>query len=179
MSIESYTFHMEKIESLETMQELQELNEESPPLWLKEKVQKSIDTYFDPKEFEKDPEFYEKFGIRFFKKYLPTSGDIVSNLVWKKVFRENFVNKNLKSVEGMIAATKVYEMIHIALFAVFAMSIGNELAQGSFGDAATSTALNTIVNVYPIMLQRYNRGRLTKVQKKMTEQKNPASDPIT
>ena len=42
------------------------------------------------------------------------------------------------------------------------------LARGDFADAASILLLNLVINVYPTMVQRYNRGRILRVLKQDT-----------
>jgi hypothetical protein len=128
--------------------------------WVRLRIPES---YWEPKLFERrnSASFYEKVGIRFFKRYLPTIGDLVRKL--------SSVHKN--SLGGG-ASDEAGDKI---LLATELWTRKNETAHllGGLGMAAlvflpgatTSSVLlvqlgNLLVNVYPILLQRYNRARL-------------------
>lgn len=53
------------------------------------------------------------------------------------------------------------ETNHVMMFLVVMLVIAHAIVRG-WWDAATWTLLfNILINGYPVMLQRYNRGRLT------------------
>jgi hypothetical protein len=139
----------------------QENQLEPPPAWFGSLVKKVTDLWFDPKSFENE-EMYEKLGIRTFKKYIPT-GEVTSKLVWKLTHENAFIGgsseRDLRNFEKF---TRIYEAIHLSFLPIVAASIGISLSKGDLGSAAFTAAINILVNVYPILLQRYNRLRLYK-----------------
>jgi hypothetical protein len=119
--------------------------------------------YFKPKkiEFYRNKTIYEFIGIRLYKKYLPTTGDIARkwrNIVQIKLNKSGRINE-LYRYERQ---TRNYELRHIigtvAFITVFFI-IDKRL---SFPDLVFLTALNLYVNIYPIFLQRHNRIRIIK-----------------
>ena len=73
---------------------------------------------------------------------------------------ENRLIWNKLSVKLCEKYTRIYESIHVAAcFGYFVPSIMLHLANDDYKKAAYSFAINTVFNIYPIMLQRYNRGR--------------------
>ena len=134
---------------------------EPPPAWFGGLVKKATDFWFDPKSFESE-EMYEKLGIRTFKKYIPT-GEVTSKLVWKLTHQNAFIGgsseKDLRNFERF---TRIYETIHLYFLPIAAASIGISLSRGDLGSAAFTAGMSTLVNVYPVLLQRYNRLRLYK-----------------
>jgi hypothetical protein len=121
------------------------------------------ESYWEPKLFERrnGASFYEKIGIRFFKKYLPTSGDLVRRL--------SPINKNSlaggvsevsgdKNLLGYEFWTRKNETVHLMG--------GLAMAALVFIPGGTTTSIllvqlgNLLINVYPVLLQRYNRARL-------------------
>ena len=105
---------------------------------------------------------YENLGIKTFKKYIPT-GDIASKLVWKLTHKNVFIarssEQDLRNYEKW---TRIYETIHLSFLPIMAASIGFSLPMGDLGAAAFMAGINTLVNVYGVLLQRYNRLRLYK-----------------
>ncbi len=146
-------------------------DEEQTPLWLRETTKRIADAWFDPKSFE-SPEAYERLGVKTIKRYMPTGGDIVTRLVRKMVGGGGWVRGNLESLKDMEHFTRLYEGAHIAAFALLSANIGLELASGDTKTAAAVTALNIATNVFPIMLQRYNRLRLYRAIHRMEEKQN-------
>jgi len=134
---------------------------EQAPGWFKQTVGKITDAWFDPKSFEENPELYEKLGVRTYKKYMPISGDVVYRAVYKKLGAPDWARHgNLQSLKNMERFTRVLEAGHEAGLAIWASGIGLMLANGHIKEAAFWGGMNMLVNVYPIMLQRYNRSRL-------------------
>jgi len=162
--------------------ELPEEKEEAPPSWFKKMLDSIVDTMedpkkiFTPKQFE-SPELYEKLGIRTFKKYLPTTGDLMYKYVWKKLGESDQVTLKPDSVEKALNTTRAVEITHYAFLAIFSMYMYDYYESGNMTMLAVTTTLNALVNVYPIMLQRYNRMRLiglkNKIEKRSQEKKQP------
>jgi hypothetical protein len=134
---------------------------EQAPSWFKETVKTVTDAWFDPKSFEENPEVYEKLGIKTFKKYLPTTGDLTMRLVRKRFSDAGFIKSaSVEALKDYEKFTRVYEGIHTTFLGVGGAIMADQLAEGRIGAAAFTAGINTLVNVYPIMLQRYNRSRL-------------------
>jgi len=148
----------------------QQENLETPPSWFSDTVSKLADMWFDPKSFE-SKELYENLGIRKFKKYLPT-GELTSKLVWKLTKKNAFIKDgSLESLKSYEKYTRIYETIHLTFIPLMTASMVMSLKAGNIADAAIVAGINTIVNVYPVLLQRYNRGRLYEVIKKKEAKK--------
>lgn len=117
--------------------------------------------YFEPKPFEMmgNCRLYRLLGVRAFKRYLPTSGDLVT--------RRRGISR-IKRVEGGVAEglrryeriTRSYEARHIfGGLSMLAISWWSIAVHGK-GNWVALLAANVSINGYPIMLQRYNRIRL-------------------
>jgi len=123
--------------------------------------------YFKPRDFEqiKERTIYEFIGIRTFKKYLPTSGDLVRN--WKKINQFNPARlPRTEALHLLELKTRNYEWRHILgtfLFILLILLIDKKL---TLFDMLFLWLLNMFVNLYPIFLQRYNRIRILKLIKK-------------
>lgn len=128
--------------------------------WLRRRIPES---YWEPKFFERrdNASFYEKFGIRFFKKYLPTSGDLVRRL--SSMHRNTLAGGSSeeagdRSLLGYELWTRKNEAAHL----VGGLGMA---ALALFPGVSTPSILliqlgNLLINVYPVLLQRYNRARL-------------------
>ncbi len=132
-----------------------------------------MESYFKPKIFElyRNQTIYEFIGIKIYKKYLPTTGDIARryrNIVQIKLVKSNRINELYKYEKQ----TRNYELRHIIGIAGFVTLIFIIDKKLSFFDTAFLTALNLYINIYPIFLQRYNRIRIIKVLLK-NGQKSP------
>lgn len=110
--------------------------------------------YFGTISFEKDGKLYEAAGIRCYKKYL------IKFLPLKFSLRELLEKKNTNHEKREVLINYIEqvtipcEILHIFGFIVFCFLC----IQVSFGLAALITVLNVPVNIYPVILQRYNRN---------------------
>jgi hypothetical protein len=123
-----------------------------------------MDSYFKPKKFEyyRKNTIYEFLGIKLYKKYLPTTGDIARkyrNIIQIKLSKSNRIDELYRYEKQ----TRNYELRHIvgligfiALFFIIDKKL-------SYFDIVFLTVLNLYINIYPIFLQRYNRIRIIKV----------------
>jgi hypothetical protein len=120
--------------------------------------------YLKPKKIEsfRGRSIYELIGISFYKKYLPTSGDLVRKWHNKQQLnpRNSTLNTELLHIEKQ---TRKFEFRHLVGFLFFILMIF--LIDKTLGviDLVFLTFLNLYVNIYPIFLQRHNRIRILKV----------------
>ncbi len=110
--------------------------------------------YYVEKIWEKKGKIYEAFGINLFRKFLVIIG-------WEKLNKKaNPVEKNLQALEHLEYRTKQSELGHVIIFfIVLAFTIYVAITFG-IKESLSLIILNIILNVYPVLLQRYNRPRL-------------------
>ncbi len=112
--------------------------------------------YYKEKVWEYKGKVYEKLGINLFRKLLVLVG-------WEKLNKKaNPVKNNLDALTHLEYRTKQSELGHIIIFFIvlgFTVYVAMKYA---FAESLWLLFLNTILNVYPILLQRYNRPRLNK-----------------
>ena len=110
--------------------------------------------YYNSKQWERQGKIYRWFGVDVFRKILVLIG-------WEKVIRaSNPVKKNLDAIKQLEHGTRQSEFGHLIIF--FIVLVINCLVAFYYGikQSLPLFFLNIIFNVYPIMLQRYNRPRL-------------------
>lgn len=120
--------------------------------------------YFAPKQIElcRSATIYDLMGIRLYKKYLPSTGDIVRR--WrniKQIIPERF--GRMEELYRYERKTRNYEWRHwigILIFIILTALIDRKFT--TF-DWLFVSLLNLVVNIYPIFLQRYNRIRIIHV----------------
>jgi hypothetical protein len=123
--------------------------------------------YFRPKtcEFYRERTIYEWIGIKIYKKYLPTTGDIIRRS--RKIVQIKTTTTNL--YEELIKyerKTRSYEWRHIIgaiIFVLLALLIDRKY---TIFDWIFLPVLNLYINIYPIFLQRYNRIRIIRILKR-------------
>jgi len=124
--------------------------------------------YFRPKKFEyyRDKTIYDLIGIKIYKKYLPTTGDLVSRR--RRIKQINIGSSNkYEELYRYERKTRNYEWRHIIgaiLFIVVRFLFDSNLRL-TVMDVTILPAMNLYINIYPIFLQRYNRIRILKILK--------------
>lgn len=115
--------------------------------------------YYDEKQWEKNGQIYEHLGINVFRKMLVWTG-------WEKLNRKsNPVKKSTTSLIKLHHQTKKSELGHlIILFLVIGFNVFVAFKFGIL-KSLWLLILNILLNLYPILLQRYNRPRLERIIK--------------
>ena len=138
-----------------------------------------FDLYFAPFRFElwRCGRIYELLGIRLYKRYLPSSGDLVSR--WQGVRRISASGSlRLESLLRHKRFTKEYEVRHLVggviMLAISLVSV----SIWKKGDMGTLLLANLLINGYPIMLQRYNRVRILSVLARLDDRQHKGSKTI-
>jgi len=112
--------------------------------------------YFEARSFERGGRFYRLFGVHHYRTLLRVIG-------WEKLTRgDRAVDFNLKSLEDFAYATKGSELIHTLtamVVAVITVWIGWRHSPEHIRWLVPS---NVLLNVYPVLLQRYNRPRVNR-----------------
>lgn len=126
-----------------------------------ERVKKAADWYLQPRGWERweDGRVYEMLGTDYFKKIVPTWGTYVNDAIEKVWGSDEFrpTKAHETKEEGLykhLQWTSRYEMGHLGASAVVG---GVMLKEGVSPDLV---AKQVIFNVYPMLLQRYNRARI-------------------
>jgi hypothetical protein len=114
--------------------------------------------YFRIRRFERNGRVYEFLGVARFRSFVP-DGDIATS--WQRRWNPRYrVIRNRTAAAEFARRTVESERGHLVLFAAGLFSAGFAWSIGWHGWAAYLLAGNIIVNLYPIMLQRYTRARL-------------------
>lgn len=129
--------------------------------------------YLKPKSWELygDRPIYELFGIKFYKKYLPTTGDLARKR--KNLSQINITNNRINELYKYEKKTVRYEWRHligaIVYIILFIIVAGYSYKNFTFFDWSMAIIFNSVlnlgINIYPIFLQRYNRIRIIKILK--------------
>jgi len=123
---------------------------------LKSKLQYA---YFGQQPWEAGGRFYKPFGINLFRKLLVIIG-------WEKLGKATKpVGKGAETLANLHYRTKIDELGHIIVLMV--VSAFTVVVAIRFGLAKTLPLLlsNILLNLYPIMLQRFNRPRIARAMK--------------
>jgi hypothetical protein len=110
--------------------------------------------YFEARSFERGGRLYRRFGVHHYQTLLRVIG-------WEKLTRgDRAIAGDLRSLEDFEYANKGSELIHTlaAMFvAVITIWIGWRYSPDH---TRWLIPANVLLNVYPVLLQRYNRPRV-------------------
>jgi len=113
-----------------------------------------VSNYYKEKVWEHRGKIYEKLGINIFRKLLVLVG-------WEKLNKKaNPVKNNIEDLTHLEYRTKQSELGHIIIFFIVLGFTIYVTIKFTFAESLWLIFLNVILNVYPILLQRYNRPRL-------------------
>jgi hypothetical protein len=113
-----------------------------------------------PFELKNKGDIYARLGARFYKKWVPTSGEVITRLRGIDRLKITETGSRRKSLENHAKLTNVWEWRHLisAIFLyIWAVGAGFYIGIEHF---YTSFLINIIVNIFPIIVQRYNRIRI-------------------
>lgn len=125
--------------------------------------------YFEPRRIEQvaNGRLYVLLGVRLFKRYLPTSGDLVSSVRGRRRIAPigpDLVSSLLQHEEQ----TKSWEARHVFGFLSMLALTWWSIAVHGKGNWLVLLGANLLINGYPIMLQRYNRARVRSLLARLT-----------
>ena len=113
--------------------------------------------YYNDKAWEQKGKLYESLGINFFRKLLVWIG-------WESLNKKsNPVEKNAKALVHLHYRTKQSELGHVIIFTiVIGLNIFVAFKIGIL-QSLWLLLLNIVLNLYPVLLQRYNRPRIDRL----------------
>lgn len=111
-------------------------------------------TYFASKDWEQRGKIYEWIGINLFRKFLVIIG-------WERMNKKaNPIEKNKQALEHNLLRTKKSELGHLIIFVLVAIASLAVVVQSGIKSALWLSLFNILFNLYPVLLQRYNRPRI-------------------
>lgn len=117
--------------------------------------------YFELRAFERSGRIYRCLGVPLFRRFAP-NGDLANR--WERRANPHFrVIRGRRSATELLVRTEQSERGHLVLLALGAVSAAYAIQVGWVGWAVYLSLGNMLVNLYPILLQRYTRSRLRAV----------------
>lgn len=104
--------------------------------------------------------FYVRAGIRIFRKFVQ-DGDFVNNQQRKLSLSYKVINGN--TYDRFLKKVMMYERFHLFLLMFFTLSSLLAVLNKNYVVAILIFTSNIIFNLYPVMLQQYNRMRIAKL----------------
>ncbi|SIR08913.1 glycosyl-4,4'-diaponeurosporenoate acyltransferase CrtO family protein [Pontibacter lucknowensis] len=115
--------------------------------------------YFDGKNWERNGRVYSWLGVNTFRKILVWVG-------WEKLHKAaNPVKKDLQALKKLEYNTRQSEFGHLVIFFIVLASAAWVALYYGIKQSLWLMSLNVILNLYPILVQRYNRPRLQRAIK--------------
>jgi hypothetical protein len=118
-------------------------------------------SYFNSYPFEEEGKIYTYLGVHLFRKLLVLSG-------WEKSRKkETPIRKSLIILEYYEYRTRASEFGHIIIAIIIVFITVYVFTVSSLKDTIWLIITNILLNIYPILVQRYNRPRVGRVIKKL------------
>ena len=131
--------------------------------------QRAWDVWFAPKRFE-SLELYERLGVLWIKRYVPTGGDYFRRKFGVRVID---IHSTIESLLTFEQRTRVYEAIHVGAFLAFLLFSIWQLVSGRTTGLgfAIACVVYVLLILSPVPLQRYNRLRVYKAIGRMRKRR--------
>ena len=123
------------------------------------------DDWFASKRFE-SPHLYERLGVLWIKRYVPTGGDYVRMKYGVRVID---IKSTIESLLTFEKRTRLYEAIHLGAFLAFLLFSIWQLVSGRTTGLGFVLAcvVYVMLMLSPVLLQRYNRIRVYEAIRRM------------
>ncbi len=133
--------------------------------------QRAWDVWFAPKRFE-SPHLYERLGVLWIKRYVPTGGDYFRKKYGVRVID---IKSNIKSLLKFEERIRLYEVIHLGAFIAFLLFSIWQLVSGRTNGMGFVIAciVYMLLILSPVLLQRYNRIRVYEAIRRMRQKQVP------
>ena len=111
-------------------------------------------TYYNEKGWEQKGRIYELIGINYFRKLLVLVG-------WEKITRKSTpIEKSTETLVNLHHQTKKSELGHLIIWYIVLGFTVFVAFQSGVLKSIWLLILNILLNLYPVLLQRYNRPRI-------------------
>jgi hypothetical protein len=129
-------------------------------------------SYYKAKNWEANGKLYKLLGVNLFRKLLVWVG-------WEKLNKKSSpVNKHMNALNNLHYRTMQSEFGHSIIFViVFGFTVFVAFEYGIL-ESLWLLSLNILLNLYPILLQRYNRPRLARAVQ-LSKLRDMAVDPCS
>ena len=112
---------------------------------------------------EREMAMYEGLGVKQFKLfYLATIGRLIKRLSGQKFIE----GTSIEAIDKAIDSTLTLETMHTMGGMFMTMGEVGMYGNGNFAAGTVSVALNVLVNLYPVFMQRANRYEILKAKKR-------------
>jgi len=121
------------------------------------------DGFYQNVQLSKEAGYYEKMGLRFFRRFTQ-DGDLITKILTKG--QVEFKSRRTRaSLMSYLKQIEGYERYHMTCLVFFTLTTLYAIGLANFGIALLTTLSNIVYNVIPLLLQQYNRLRITKLKR--------------
>ncbi|HEY1007522.1 MAG TPA: hypothetical protein VGD92_10080 [Sphingobacteriaceae bacterium] len=106
--------------------------------------------------------FYESLGVKWVRLWVQ-DGELIARFTRKKI-PDHRIIRNRRAGRNYLRTVTVYERYHFLGFLFFTFSTVHAVCYGRPGMALLLLVCNIIYNIYPLLLQQFNRIRLEKMK---------------
>ena len=106
---------------------------------------------------------YPRLGVRLYKKVVPTSGEWITRLRGIDRLKIAAAGNRGLALRNYDSQTRTWEWRHLIsaiLLQAWAIVGGATVGAEQFW---ACSAINLLVNIYPVMVQRFNRARIARI----------------
>ncbi|ETZ22356.1 hypothetical protein [Pedobacter sp. V48] len=108
-----------------------------------------------------DKKMYERIGVKLLL-YVVQNGTLV-NRIQRKYYKKPGIIRNRKQAQDYLKTILMQEKFHYCCFTLFLLSAVSAFSTQKPGIGLLIMLCNILYNVYPILLQQYNRLRIQKL----------------
>ncbi len=116
--------------------------------------------FFDRIQLSTSTKAYGRLGIRIVRKFTQ-DGDLINH--WLQLKFPGYSPAKRVSLQQHVVRSYINEKFHVGCCLFFLLSSLYAVRQGHWGWVVSILMSNLIYNLYPILLQQYNRIRLTQL----------------
>ena len=106
---------------------------------------------------------YKLLGVHWFGSVIPTGGILVRRVTGARMAPYTLTGTSLGAARAFYFRTCVFEMLHLPFFLTLVVLAVMRAAEGRWDLALEDTAINVVVNLYPMMHHRRTRGRIVRL----------------
>ncbi|MEN0056532.1 MAG: hypothetical protein AAGC65_22840 [Mucilaginibacter sp.] len=115
---------------------------------------------FSRLQLSSQPKFYERLGVKFIRKFVQ-HGEYINKFHQKRQPHYRIV-KDKVSAARYLKTIMMYERFHFMCFVFFLLTAIHALINWHYSLFIIIIIANVIYNVYPMLLQQYNRARIAR-----------------
>ena len=129
------------------------------------RLRPAVCRYFWPNALERwdEGKFYRMLGVGLFGGLIPTGGIRIRRLTKSRMAPYTLTGTSVRAARAFYYKTCVFETLHLPFFLALAGLAIHRASIGRVDLALENTAVNLLLNIYPIMHHRRTRMRIVRL----------------